>query len=177
MPAVGFDNRSEAYDLSVFEENEGLNMSASDKRTKKRKKSGKIISISRGSSAKAQRRKKNPVMIFSVALLTVIVAAVAITIVQFNAELNEVNDLIQQQNAKLTELENEEAQYRLTIDSKLTDDYVKNYAEKKLGMTPALNGQKKFISLSEGDKGEILSDENTATVFSAILDAFSGAFL
>lgn len=174
---MGFDNRSEAYDLSLFEETAGISMSSAEKRSKKRKKSGKIISISKGSSAKAQRRKKNPLMIFSVTLLTVLVAAVAITIVQFNAELNEVNDMIQQENARLGELQNEQAQYRLTIDSFMTDDFVRDYAETKLGMVPAGNAQKRFISLSDGDKGEILSDETTSNVFTAMMDAFSGAFL
>lgn len=176
---MGFDNRSEAYDFSRFEDNEDsrIAMSAADKRSKKKKKSGKIISISRGSSAKSQRRRKNPLYVFGVVVLTAIFAAVCITIVQLNAELNEVNDLITQNNARLVELENEEAQYHQTIDRTITDEYVKQFAEEELGMTPAGNAQKKFISLSGGDKGEILSDENTANAFTAILDAFSGIFL
>lgn len=176
---MGFDSRSEAYDLSRFEEtaDNRIAMSAADKRSKKKKKSGKIISISRGSSAKSQRRRKNPLYIFGVIVLTAVFASVCITIVQLNAELNEVNDQITQSNAALVELKNEEAQYHQTIDKKITDDYVKKFAEDNLGMIPAGNGQKKFISLSDGDKGEILSNEKTTNVFTAILDAFSAAFL
>ena len=147
-------------------------MSAVDKKTKKKKKSGQIISISQGSSAKAQRRKRNPVMIITVGLLTLLVAAALILLVHFNAQLNEINEKINNQEAVLTELKNREAQYKLTIDSKLTDDFVKNYAEEKLDMVPAKNAQKKFISLSDGDKGEVVNEGGSDNIFRTIFDAF-----
>ena len=53
------ERRTEALDLDLLEAYEA-EMSAVDKKTKKKKKSGQIISISQGSSAKAQRRKQSP---------------------------------------------------------------------------------------------------------------------
>ena len=170
-------NEGQAYDLSYLDDSGQMQMSSAGKKSKKRKKSGKIISISQGSSAKAQRRKKNPLTIISVTLLTIVVAAVAITIVQFNAELNEVNETINDRNDELAELQRDQERYQMKIDEKLTDSYIRNYAEKKLHMTPANNAQKRFISLSDGDKGEVISDETTSNVISAMMDAFSGAFL
>lgn len=166
------EKRTEAYDLSLFEENEEMQMSSAGKKSRKKKKSGKIISISQGSSAKAQRRKRNPITIITVSLLTILMATVAILLVHFNAQLNEVNENITEKNAELTELRNRQAQYELTIESKLTDSFVKNYAETKLDMVPVKNAQKRFISLSDGDKGEIVSDESSDSIFTTVLKAF-----
>ena len=118
------ERRTEAYDLDLLEAVE-MEMSSADKKSKKKKKSGQIISISHGSSAKAQRRKRNPVMIITVGFLTLLVATVAILLVHFNAQLNEINEMINNKEEVLTELQNKQAQYKLTIESKLTDDFVK----------------------------------------------------
>ena len=56
--------------------------------------------------------------------------------------------------------------------SKLTDDFVRKYAEEKLDMVPAKNAQKKFISLSDGDKGEVVNDGKSDNIFRTIFDAF-----
>lgn len=171
------EKRTEAYDLSMFDSSEAAQMSGSDKKSKKKKKSGKIISISQGSSAKAQRRKRNPITIATVAILTIIVSAVAIMMVQNYANLNEINEQITAKNKEYSVLQNEQAQYQLKIDSKLTDTFVKSYAETKLDMVPAKKAQKKFISLSNGDKGEVLGSGKDNSVFDTIIEAFSGAFL
>ncbi len=165
------ERRTEAYDLNLLEAVD-MEMSSADKKSKKKKKSGQIISISHGSSAKAQRRKRNPVMIITVGFLTLIVATVAILLVHFNAQLNEINEMINNQEEVLTELQNKEAQYKLTIESKLTDDFVKQYAETKLNMVPAKNAQKRFISLSDGDKGEVVDDKGSDNIFRSIFEAF-----
>lgn len=170
------ENRNLAYDLSRFEPDEEITMSSAGKKSKKNKKRGQIISISQGSSAKAQRRRRNPLVIFSVTLLTVVLAGVAIMLVHFSAQINELNNEITDRKAELTKLKNEEAQYQLVIDSKMTDSFVKNYAETKLNMSPMKNAQKQFISLSNGDSGKVFEDESSKNVFTTILDAFSGTF-
>ena len=78
-------------------------VSAADKRSKKKKKNGQIISISQGSSAKSLRRKRNPFIIMSVLFLTIVLAGVAILMVHFSAELDEVNDKINTQKMLLEE--------------------------------------------------------------------------
>ena len=80
--------------------------------------------------------------------------------------------MINNKEEVLTELQNKQAQYKLTIESKLTDDFVKQYAETKLNMVPAKNAQKRFISLSDGDKGEVVKDKSSDNIFMKIFDAF-----
>lgn len=171
------DKGTEAYDLSLFDESEAIKMSSADKKSLKKKKSGKIISISQGSSAKAQRRRRNPLLIFSVSIVMIAASAVAIMMVQNYAHLNEINEQITAKNKEYVRLQNECAQYQLKIDSKLTDSFVKEYAETKLGMMPVKNAQKRFISLSEGDKGEVILRDGGKNVFDIVFDAFSSAFL
>ncbi len=165
------EKRTEAYDLDLLTAYE-MEMSSAEKKSKKKKKSGQIISISNGSSAKVQRRTRNPVTIITVSLLVLFVAIAGILLVHFNAQLNEVNERINEKEAQLTDLKNKEAQYQLTIDSKFTDDFVKKYAETKLNMMPVKSAQKQFISLSEGDMGEVVEDEDTDQVFRQFLKAF-----
>ncbi len=165
------EKRTEAYDLSFLESYE-VEMSGSDKKSKKKKKSGQIISISNGSSAKAQRRKHNPATIFGISFLTLLIAAILISLVHLNAKLNELNEKINAQEAVLTDMKNKEAQYQLTIDSKFTDDFVKKYAENSLNMTPVKSAQKQFISLSQGDKGEVVEDNDEDNIFNRFRKAF-----
>ncbi len=165
------EKRTEAYDLSILD-SFAMDMSGTDKKSKKKKKSGQIISISKGSSAKAQRRKRNPAAILGVSLLTLLIAVILITLVHLNAKLNEMNEEINTQEKVLTDLSNKEAQYQLTIDSKFTDDYVRKYAENKLNMTPVKSAQKQFISLSDGDKAEVIEESSSGDVFYHIKKAF-----
>ncbi len=152
-------------------------VSAADKRSKKKKKNGQIISISQGSSAKSLRRKRNPFIIMSVLFLTIVLAGVAILMVHFSAELDEVNDKINTQKMLLEEMKEEETQYQMQIDKVLTDEYVKNYAENVLHMTPVKNAQKKFVFMASGDEGKILDDRSGDNVFTTIRNAFSSTFM
>ncbi len=168
---------NEAYDLSLFESDDTIRMSSEAKKSMKKKKSGKVISISQGSSAKAQRRKRNPMMIFSVTLLTAAIAAVAIMMVQNYARINEINEKITEKSKIYTTLQDEGAQYQIRIDKVLTDSYVKEYAETKLGMLPVKNAQKKFISLSSGDKGEVLERDSDKNIFEKAYETIRGIFM
>ena len=72
----------------------------------------------------------------------------------------------------LANQENLEAQYQLRIDRKLTDEFVQQYAETKLGMTKANAAQKEFISLTDGDKGEVIRGDGKESFFSRFAKAF-----
>ncbi len=162
---------NEAYDLSLFEPAE---KSEKPKENNSRKNKNNIIKFDSQNIIKAQRRKKNPIVILGVSLLTIVVAAVSITIVQSNVILNELNGEIINANKKIDEQNNLAAQYQLKVDSKLSAEVVQEYAETELNMTKAQNAQKNFISLSEGDFGEVIRDDDKGNVLETIADAFTG---
>ena len=171
------ENINTAVDRRRYAEKEEILMSAADKRSKKKKKTGQIISISQGSSAKVQRRKRNPFVIFSVLVLTAVLAGVATLFVHFSAQLNEINDQIVSRKAELETMKEEATRYQIQIDKVLTDDYVKNYAETKLHMTPVKNAQKQFVFMASGDEGNIIDENGGDSVFTFIRNAFNSAFM
>ena len=155
-----------AYDLSVFEE--------THKRVgKENKKKSNIIKINAGKKAAGFRRKRNPVVITAVALSMAAVTTVSVWIVCNNVALNELNQEIAYKREELSHQANLEDEYQMRIDSKLTSSMIEDYASEKLGMTQLKNAQKKFISLSDGDVGQVIRDDGTNTVLDSLKKIFS----
>ena len=122
---------------------------------------------------RAEKRNLNPVTIISVTLLVLVVAAVLSLIVYNNVMLNEYNEQILQADSELVNQENLRSQYQLKIDRTLTKETVQDYAEGKLGMQPANSVQKEFISLTDGDKGEVLRGDEKESFLSRLTKLFS----
>ena len=155
-----------AYDLSVFEE--------THKRVgKENKKKSNIIKINAGKKAAGFRRKRNPVVITAVALSMAAVTTVSVWIVCNNVARNELNQEIAYKREELSHQANLEDEYQMRIDSKLTSSMIEDYASEKLGMTQLKNAQKKFISLSDGDVGQVIRDDGTNTVLDSLKKIFS----
>lgn len=169
---MAVENESIAYDIDLFADQEKIQMTSADRKSRKKKKNGRIISISQGSSAKSQRRKRNPFRIVLVSMLTIVVAAVAITMVRFSAQLNELNDELYTEQKVLAEMKDQETRYRLSINTKLTDSYIREYAETKLNMVPVKKAQKQYLSLTEGDSGQVFADDSD-NAFEFLLKAFN----
>lgn len=169
------DKNSEAYDLSLFEPDEKKS-EKKDKNQKNKMKESNLIRLHPGAITKAHRRKRNPIMIVGVAMLTIIVTAVSATIVQSNVVLNELNEEILQANKTITQQNNLSAQYQLKIDSRLSGNVVQDYAEKNLGMMQATNAQKQFISLSDGDYGQVIRDDGSSNILETVANAFKGSW-
>jgi len=155
-----------AYDLSVFEETH-------KKVAKENKKKSNIIRLNADKSEKSFRRKRNPVMIAAVSLGMAAVTAVSVWIVCNNVMLNELNQEIADKTEELSHQANLEDEYQMRIDNKLTSSMIEEYASARLGMTQLKNAQKKFVSLSDGDIGQVIRDDGTNTVLDSIKKIFS----
>lgn len=167
------DKQSEAYDLTLFEPAEKKS-AKKEKKPQKRMTESNLIRLHPGAITKVHRRKRNPIKIIGIGLLTIVVAMVCATIVQSNVVLNELNEEIIEANKTITQQNNLQAQYQLKVDSRLSASVVQDYAEKKLGMTQANNAQKKFISLSDGDYGKVIRDDGTNNALQTVANAFKG---
>lgn len=166
------EKNNEAYDLSLFEP---VKKSEQPKnKPGEKKKENNIIKFEPEKITKAQRRKRNPFVILGASVMTIVAAAVSITIVQSNVMLNELNQEIIEANTIIRKQENLAAQYQLKVDSKLSADVVQEYAENQLGMVQAQNARKSFISLSEGDSAKVIRDDSKNNVFETIAEAFTG---
>ena len=136
------------------------------------KNEGKVIRLETEEFERSQRRRRNPIIILSVSLLTLAVAAVFSLIVYNNVRINELNEDIISANEVLENQQNLEAQYQLTIDRKLTDRKVQEYAEQKLGMVRANSAQKQFVSLTDGDKGEVIRGDEKQSFLDNLAKVF-----
>ncbi len=169
------ENNNSAYDLSLFEPiHKTKNQKSESNKEKTKSNDDNIISLDPDIITKSQRRKKNPIMILGISLLTIIAAVVSATIVQSNVLLNELNEQILEANEKIEEQTNLAAQYQLKVDSKLSTDVIQEYAENELGMVQAQSSQKNFISLSDGDYAEVIREDDTENILETIAEAFTG---
>ena len=157
---------STAYDLSLFEPDRSV--STSGERAYEERKKHNLIRFDTSQSEKAQRRKRNPIRTIGIFLLTVIVASVSSLIVYNNVVIFELNEKILSAKKEIDNQESLKAQYQLKIDSRLTNDKVKDYAEKKLGMTPANSAQKEFVALADGDQGKVLREDGDESILGKI---------
>ncbi len=102
------------------------------------------------------------------------VTAVSVWIVCNNVTLNELNQEIADKREELSHQANLEDEYQMRIDSKLTSSMIEDYASERLGMTQLKNAQKKFVSLSDGDIGQVIRDDGTNTALDSLKKIFSG---
>lgn len=155
-----------AYDLSLFEPDRSV--IASGERPSEEKKKHNLIRLDTSQSEKSQRRKRNPIRMIGIFLLTVVVASVSSLIVYNNVVIFELNEKIISAKKEIENQDNLKAQYQLKIDSRLTNEIVREYAENKLGMTQAKSAQKEFVALADGDQGKVLREDGDESIFGKI---------
>ena len=172
--AMTFDNRSAAYDLSLFKDNTAkkLPKKKTEKETAQVRKN-KVVSIPQDELVKIRRRKHNPFKLFIGAVASAAVTAIVAMIIIGQVTLTELNQQIIQMQAQLSNAQSTYTQNQMAIQSKHSTTDIENYAKDELGMSKAENVQKEFVSLSRGDKAKISKDANR-NFFQKIINAFTG---
>lgn len=169
-----YDNRSAAYDLSLFKDSTAkkLPKKKTEKKVEKTEKN-KVVSLPQDEIVKIRRRKHNPFKLFigSMASLAITFAVAVIIIGQ--VQLTELNQQIITKKAELSNAQSTYTQNQMAIQSKHSTTDIENFAKEKLGMSKAENAQKEFVSLSKGDKAEISGDANK-NFFQKMIDAITG---
>lgn len=102
-----------------------------------------------------------------------VMVAVIFSMILYNyVVLNEYNDMILTANKTITDQDNLKAQYQLKIDRCLPANMVQDYAENKLNMTQANAAQKEFISLTDGDRGEVIRGDEKDSFLTGLKKIF-----
>lgn len=172
-----YDNKSEAYDLSLFESNAAVALPKElpDKKSQDKKnksKSSNVVKITDDQIHKIRRRKHNPLKLTVGFSFGIVVTVVIATIIQGNVQLTELNQKIANAQQTLSEQQSVYTQMQMKVESKLSPSIVDGYATGELGMSKATNSQKEFINLSQGDKAEITHVENE-NIFITIANAIT----
>ena len=146
-------DRSEAYDLSLFEPKR-QELPASGKKNN-------VIKLTQEQLDKSRRVKIQPLHALATFLSMAVVVGIVGSVVYGQAQLNELTDQINTAQAELSEAQSTYTQLKMKSDSRLSLDTVEEYAKDTLGMRRISQEQVVCISLSSGDKGEVLQEDGS----------------
>lgn len=153
-----------AYDLSLFEETEELELPEA------KSQENKVYDLNR---ERRHRRwaKVNPLEALGISAASVMAVAALAAIIHGQAQLTELNHQIADAQSSLAELNSTYTQVEMAVENKLGPSVVEDYAKNVLGMSKVDSSRKEFISFSEGDKAVVASDGNKG-VLERLYDAF-----
>lgn len=161
---MALTNKNEAYDISLFE-----STAQPLKRDRKEKKNN-VVNVPKEAFQNKQNARQRLISITKCVAVGMVITAIVGVIIQGQVQLTELNDQIGAATTSLSEKESEYTQMQMNVESKLSSTFVEEYALNTLGMSRADAYQKKYISLSEGDKAEVIQQENT-NIFDSIANA------
>ena len=137
---------NEAYDLSLFE----------PKRKEEPRKKNNIVELPAKRLEQNRRPKAQPLRVFSTLLAMAVIVGIAGTMVYSQVQLTELTEQLNAAEKQLTESQSLYTQLSIKSDSQLSLRNVETYAKDELGMRKITQNQVECISLSEGDRGEVL---------------------
>lgn len=161
---MAYIDENSAYDLSLFEEPEELELDEA--------KSQENIVYDLNKERRQRRwANLNPLEALGTAAMSVMVIFAVAAIIHGQAQLTELNHQITSAQSTLTELSSTYTQVQMAVENKLGPSVVEEYAKNELGMTKTDSSRKEFISFSEGDKA-VVADAGEKGVFERLYDAF-----
>ncbi len=161
---MAYIDENSAYDLSLFEEPEELELDEA--------KSQENIVYDLNKERRQRRwANLNPLEALGTAAMSVMVIFAVAAIIHGQAQLTELNHQITSAQSTLTELSSTYTQVQMAVENKLGPSVVEEYAKNELGMTKTDSSRKEFISFSEGDKA-VVADAGEKGVFERLCDAF-----
>ncbi len=95
------------------------------------------------------------------------------TMIYGYVSVNELTTGIDKTQKKLNEATSEYTQLQMAAASKMSLDYVEEYAQKELGMQKMQPSQITYVHLNDSDKVEVLADTSEKSLFEKIKDFFS----
>ena len=159
---MAFTDRNAAYDLSLFEEEELYELPKAESQE------NKIYDL-REERKKRVKYKINPLKAFLAVSVSALSIVAMTAIIHGQAQLTELNQQISDAQIQLTELQSYYTQIEMKVENKLGPSVVEEYAKNDLGMKKTESYQKEFISLSDGDKAEILAEKDKS-IFESIIE-------
>ena len=166
---------AEAYDFSLFEEKNISASSAAPKRerTPERKSQAQIIELP-GVKQNPVKRKKTLKAIAKIFGFLVICALVG-NLIYGMSVLTELDDEIETAQSALAEEQSIRIQLETKRAEKYTDEYVRKYAEEKLGMRELTDSQIQYFSVYTSDQGAVLQENEDGGVLLRLFNWFAKA--
>lgn len=178
---MAYYDRNLAYDLRLFEE-EDIYATAVDtpsqnviENEKKPEKKNTASDSHQKHHKRIRRRKSNFLKISSAIVFALAIVVVVSLIIHGQVQLTELNQQISNAQKSLEEKQSLYTQLEMKVDASISTSVVEDYAQNTLQMNKVENSQKEFVSLSQGDKVEILQEEDKG-FFETIGDAISSVW-
>lgn len=172
MAYSAYSSASRGYDLSLFETSGTAARELAPKKVKKKTVKNNIVELPDVIEDVSLRRKHNvAALLFGFVMSSIIVVMVGV-IIHGQVQLAELNQKITEAQQILTNSQGEYVQIQARVDASLSTATVEEFARTELGMEKATSQQKEYISLSEGDKAEIFT-EDEGTIFGEMGDYVS----
>lgn len=170
-------NRTEAYDLSLFEtrpltvEVGGLPKEKPSPKTQRR---NNVIELPQ--KELDQNRRKHPFSLKTVAVVATMALMLTIvgSIVFNQVQLNELTTQIAAAQTQLAEQESVHTQMQMEANANMTLSDVEQYAKEYLDMSKIGKSQVTYITLTEGDQGNVVQDSGGESLLDQILSFFQG---
>lgn len=157
---AGNANRSEAYDLSLFEPRQA-----------------KLVALTPNKKLQKMERRRARVQAVLNAVFTTLAAGAIVTVltllVTTQVQLTEINSSINTQQSRLDELKSEQTRLEAELAQKLSAQSVDEYAQQK-GMTAVEGSQIHYITRDNTVEEE--PAEGPANWWEALLDSLSNFF-
>ncbi|MDE7390585.1 MAG: septum formation initiator family protein [Lachnospiraceae bacterium] len=163
---MSFYGRSEAYDLTLFEE------TVPDVELSVKSQKNNVVDLEKERN-KRKKARINPLTALLGTVTSSLVLLAVVAIIHGQAQLTELNQQITDAETQLTELQSYYTQLEMKVETKLNPAMVEEYAKDVLGMSKTESYQKEFISLSQGDKAVVVGGEEESLI-DRILNAISG---
>lgn len=180
-----YSNHNLAYDFSLFEEQEkstaprarGKKTSekaaeADGKGKVNKARADKSESEEKKGIRRLKRRKSNFLKIGAGVIFGLMAVVIIASIIHAQVQLTELNQEIIDARAELSEKQGRYTELEMRVASAISTEEVEKFAKENLHMSKAANSQKEFISLHEGDKAEVILEEDK-NIFERIADAIS----
>lgn len=139
-------SHNEAYDLSLFE----------PKQLERREQNNNIIELPRERLEKNRKNKVKPLRAISTFFAMAVIVSIVGTMVYSQVQLTELTDQLNAATKQYEESQSVYTQLKMRSDSQLSLQTVENYAKEELGMKKINQNQVVCVSLSEGDRGQVL---------------------
>ena len=175
-----YANHNLAYDFSLFEEREAIVAESDAKTDQKPEKAESRPKVNKPvrkaepkKNVKRVRRRKSKYSRIALSILAGLAVVVAVvSIIHAQVQLTELNQEIADARSDLAEKQSVYTQLEMKVDTVISPSAVEQYAQETLNMSKASNSQKEFVTLSEGDKAEVImsADKN---IFERFVDLIS----
>lgn len=164
-------NRSEAYDLSLFESSVGYGQVRENPQRKERPRENdrrNIVELPARQLQKNARAQRHPLKLMAATACFAVILATVISVVYSQVQLTELTEEINTTTSQLSEAKSQEIQLNMQVSKKMNGSQVENYAVNELGMSKIAGTQVSYVNVAQKDQGTVVQDTDGGSLWEQI---------